>query len=826
MKLHQKFLLHGLIGYLFISTFLFLFLFIFVRTILENNIIENFEREFQGLFKSLYWAMQKGSNKEELEELIKGFTTKKYQISLEIISEKSSFLKEKEIIKKEDLLKIRYPIKAQKECLQCHKVKENELLGNIQTTIFLKEDFKRIKKTLLSIFLLLSLLILPGIYLIGWAQGRKISRILSSLKKEIVKASNFDELINTEKLIKTSKLGIFEIDEVIKITEKFLEKVKKIAVDREIFQFELLLLEKFIITSEFVRDWKYYLKILVKQINKIIEVPLVFALFYVDEFFYDFEIFWLASPEEELKRNLESHFKKLIKEQPSFSINYPHLNFKHNIVEEETQLEIKDLNIFQFKTKTLLLSQPKIGGIVGVGISLKEMTPTQEIAIETVLTSLLNVVGSIKAINKYTKELEFYVTRDSLTQLYNQRVFWEFLEYEITRAQRYNYKFALLILDLDNFKMINDLYGHLFGDRFLVEVARLLENLKRKGDILARYGGDEFALILPLCDLTQAVSVAKRINESIDNFRLKAPDGKEIGSTVSIGITIFPDHGKNKNELFSLADTLMYRAKKEGKNRILYPSSEEIISLHKELAETSLLVRKAIEEKKIIPFFQPIYDIKKLELFGCEVLMRLEMENEIIPAQRFVSLTEAMGLMLEMDFINMEKALVLAKETNYQKYLFFNLTPRALIIPEFLSKITALVKKYEFLPEQIIFELTERETVTNLELLKKFIRNLQDLGFHFCIDDFGAGFSSFQYIKHFLINFVKIEGEFIVGLSKHSLIDLAIVESIIALCKNLNIKMIAEFVENEEIVQRLKNIGIELAQGYYLGLPSPNLPKT
>lgn len=176
-----------------------------------------------------------------------------------------------------------------------------------------------------------------------------------------------------------------------------------------------------------------------------------------------------------------------------------------------------------------------------------------------------------------------------------------------------------------------------------------------------------------------------------------------------------------------------------------------------------------------------------------------------------------------MDYLNLEKAFAKVKETSFEAMLFLNLSPKALVIRDFLEKILALVKTFNILPEQIVFELTERETVKNLQLLEKFIKALQYYGFHFCIDDFGSGFSSFQYIKHFIIDFVKIEGEFIMGLSNEVLIDQAILESMVALCKRLGIKMIAEYVENEEVIKKLRKLGIEYGQGFYFGRPSPEL---
>lgn len=824
MRLLHKLLLHALFGHLILSALLYGFFFFFSKSYLERTLIKRSVDEAEAIFNALYQGMLKGFTREEIEGFLKSFQKETMKVHIEFNLSPNIQVLERDflIVREGPNLRIKYLLKAKQVCLRCHTgVKEGDLLGILTINNSLQEEFKRINQGLLLFVLIFSIFPLLGVYLIGKIQSRKLEKPLLELRDRIKGASKFEKLIEREELIKGSKTGIFEFDELLKTVDEFLEAVKRLAVDRDIFEFEMRLLEKFVITSELIKDWKYYVHNLMIEVNKIVEIPLIFALFYVEDELYDVEIFWLKNPTESLKRYAEEQIKSVVEER----IRINNLSFIHNVAQKTVDLSDKeDFPTLSFKTKSLILSAPKVGGVAGVGLSHKSLTSTQEACIETILSTLLNVIGSVKAISKYTKELEFYATRDPLTQLYNQRVFWELLEYEVERAKRYNYKFALLILDLDNFKLINDTWGHAFGDKFLIEVARILENCKRKGDILARYGGDEFAMVLPMCDLTQAVSVAERIKESLQNFKMSTPDEKIASSTGSIGIAIFPDHGESSKDLFVLADTLMYKVKKEGKNKIIYPTTEEILGYQREITETTLLVKEAVEKKRIIPYFQPIYDLKTGELFGCEVLMRLEMDEEIIPAQRFIGIAEAMGLIMEMDFINMEKALELAKKNNYQAYYFFNLSPKALIIPEFLSKIRDLIAKYNFPPEKIIFELTERETVKNLRLLEKFIRNLQDYGFKFCIDDFGSGFSSFQYIKHFMIDLVKIEGDFVVGLNQKALTDLAIVESIVALCKRLNIKMVAEYVENEKIIESLKALGVEYGQGYYLGKPTPELP--
>jgi len=825
-KLHHKLFFHALFGQLILSILLYGFFYFIAKTYLERIIIDNSITKAKTLFMSLYQGMKMGFTKEEIENFLKSFQSEKIKAEIEYRKDNKPPLSEKDflIVKEEGKLKIQYNLRAKKECLICHQgVKEGNLLGILTIQYFYKEDLNKFKKDLILFLLIFSIFPLLGVYLIGKIQARRIEKIILELREQITKASKFDELIKTEELLENSRTGIYEFDELFKNLDTFIESAKKLAVDRKVFEFEIKLLEKFIITSEFIRDWKDYIKNLLVEINKIIEIPVIFAIFYVEDEIYDIKVFWLRNPSQELISFLETKLKDLI-------VNNLYLNqlsFVHHIVYKNVEQPFpKSSDLFSFRFKSIVLTTPKIGGIVGVGLLPKNLTLIEEVAIESILTSLLNVIGSVKAITKYTKELEFYATRDPLTHLYNQRVFWELLNYEVERAKRYNYKFALIIIDLDNFKLINDTYGHHFGDKFLVEVAKILENSKRKGDILARYGGDEFTMILPMCGLTQAASVAERIKENLQNFKMEAPDGKMVSVTASFGIVIFPDHGETSKDLFVLADTLMYKAKREGKNLIVYPTTEEIFNYYREITEISLLVKEAVENKKIIPYFQSIYNLQTGELLGCEVLMRVLVEEEIIPAQRFINIAETLGLIMEMDFINMEKALSLAKEKDYKEYLFFNLSPKGLIIPEFLERIKELVKKYNYPPEKIVFELTERETVKNLKLLESFIKNLQSYGFKFCIDDLGSGFSSFQYIKHFLIDLVKLEGEFVVGLSQKSSVDLAIVESILALCKRLNIKIIAEYVENKEIAETLKELGVEFGQGYYLGYPAPTLPSS
>jgi len=432
---------------------------------------------------------------------------------------------------------------------------------------------------------------------------------------------------------------------------------------------------------------------------------------------------------------------------------------------------------------------------------------------------MANLVGSVKAINKYTQDLEYYAARDPLTDLFNQRVFNDMMSYEIKRADRHEYSFALMVIDCDNFKPINDNFGHAFGDKFLQTIADILEQEKRPEDVAARYGGDEFTIILPECDENGALTVAKRIAERIANEKLIAPDDTKVGLTISTGICVYPQHTTSQTDMFIIADAMMYQAKEEGKNSIKIPDQKDISQILKTNQEKSSLLIKAIENDQIEAYFQPIRpSLVNNDLVIHELLMRINQDGRIVSAYEFIEIAEARGLINTMDLMVIEKAFRKIKETNYEGILFINLSPKSLIMGDFINKINNFVITYGIVKERIVFEITERETVKNFSLLEKFVHALKAEGYKFAIDDFGSGFSSFHYIKKFPIDYIKIDGDFIINIDK-DIKDRAFVNSIVTLAKELNIKIIAEFVESQEIVEVLDLLEIDYYQGYHIGKP-------
>ncbi|MDH4943669.1 bifunctional diguanylate cyclase/phosphodiesterase [Sulfurimonas sp. C5] len=834
------------ISILAITVSLFVLFYLFSSYVYKNITITEIQKVSESLskqvFNSMYQVMRKGWSREDLQvfltETQNSFENSNYSVEVyrgkkvEALFgsieqgemnkniQKVFQTKEKILTTQNDTTKIITPIIAKQECMQCHiNTQEGDVLG----VVSVEYDFSEIIANSKSKHLLFFIFILPFMFLVVYIISKlflnKINISLDAFQKKIQNINSVKDFKNLT--IKKEKNTYKEFDQILEGLDILSNKLKDIAVDKDILEFEVKLLDKMVITSEIIRDWKEYIKDLLHEINFVLPVYCLITIFKTEEDQYEVEVFWYGKPDKKLMKHLDELSKEMIKEYHHLEHNGAKVS--HNFSDENlclTQLAIDDI---EHEAKSLLLESPKIGGIVGLGIQARmEKDSIHSIVIDSILTTLLNLVGSIKAINKYTEHLEFYATRDPLTGLFTQRVFRDLLDYEVRRATRHKYEFTVLVIDCDNFKPINDTYGHSFGDDFLKAFANLLEDSKRDEDILSRYGGDEFTLILPQSDTQDSFTVASRILENVNNFELIAPDGKPTSMTVSVGLATYPEHAKTPKELFDVADAMMYKAKYEGKNAIRYPNSTDLEEIYQKTQDQSLIVLTAIKEKKIIPHFQPIMNVKTDEVEIHELLMRIEVEDELISAGRFIETAEALGVVHQMDYMVIEAAFAKIKEINYTGILFINLSPKALIIGEFINKIVTLTTEYEIDRSKIVFEITERETVKSFSLLEKFVQNLKIEGFRFAIDDFGSGFSTFHYIKRFPIDYIKIDGDFIINIHQDKK-DLAFVKSIISLAKELEVETIAEYVENEDILKFLKEIEIDYAQGYHIGKPSKDL---
>ncbi|MCX7896299.1 MAG: bifunctional diguanylate cyclase/phosphodiesterase [Rhodocyclaceae bacterium] len=709
------------------------------------------------------------------------------------------------------------PLVADARCLRCHEAEIGAVLGVFEV----RQDFAPLLASARSDFLwwlagITPLIVLMAIFVV-WRVNRRLEESITGLDMTIEGVNRVSDL--THLTLTTAKTGFEEIDRVFDRLAALVARLRQVAVDKDVLMFEMRLLEKFIITADVVRDWEETISGLLKEIDRVTPTHFLFSLFYKEGSEYELDIFWCRHVAETTRKQVENHIRRLVAQDPRF-IDPLQLSVREYLPERESDAAVFDEADLALQTRSLILETPKIGGIVGIGVGAEVVRdPTLRLVIDSVLATMLNVIGSVKAIHKYTRDMEYYATRDPLTDLYNRRVFWELFEYEIGRAQRQHYSFALLLIDLDNFKLINDGYGHAIGDKYLQAVARTLRELVRPGDILGRYGGDEFVAILPDTDLAGAENAARRLLAAGDALEIEAADGRRVNASFSIGVALYPLHGETAKDLFLMADSMMYKAKQLGRDQIVVPSRDEAAEAIRSANETTLMVIKAVDEKRIVPYFQPIVDLSRRGIAAFEVLSRLTLEDKRLEAGRFIEYAEKAGVIQKMDLMVMDQALAIAAEEGFPGQLFLNLSPRALVIRDFIDSLRSRIESHGLHPEQIVFEITERDTVKNIVVLEKLIAELKYLGCRLAIDDFGSGFSSFQYLRRFPVDYLKIEGEFILNLLTNAK-DRSFVATITQLARELKIATIAEFVESAEVLAELTAIGIDYGQGYHLGRPA------
>ena len=670
-----------------------------------------------------------------------------------------------------------------------------------------------------------------------------------SIIDEITSIKNISEIKNS---IVSRKYYNQEVSDLHYGVEKLLSKIQEMTVDKNIFEFEINLLEKFIITSDLVLNWKNSVFYILREFNKAINVYNIFTVF-VNESVLEINVFWNDPPSEEAKESFNILIKKRIIEDDEKFKEYAQ-NLEQIVITHEASvcdagiagseygsariIDIGDCcpldNLcggLSLQTKKIMLNAPEVNGIVGIGIQSGGQNSAKMLVINAILTSLINVIGSAKAIYKYTQDLEFYATRDGLTELYNQRVFREFLSNAVHRAKRNNGIFAFVLIDLDNFKSVNDNYGHKMGDKILQGVAEILSENKRGEDVLARYGGDEFVMILQDASEEDAYRIMERIRQKILSFGLiDTFSGDNVQITASIGISVFPKSASNEDDLFILADNMMYKAKMSGKNAVHIFLEDDFKLVLKEINEKKNIIMNAIQNDLILPYFQPIKSLNDNEeaqsnLCFSELLMRINIDGNIITAGEFIETAENMGVAYKMDLLLIEKAFKKISDENYGGSIFINISPKSVIISDYVNSVKGCALKYGVNPQNIVLEITERDTVKNISLLEKFVSNLKFEGFRFAIDDFGSGYNSFLYLKYLPVDFIKIDGEFSRGIVKGGIMDRAVIMSLVTIARELKIKTIAEYVESAENMEAVKGLGVDYAQGFYVGRPSGDLPK-
>lgn len=436
-------------------------------------------------------------------------------------------------------------------------------------------------------------------------------------------------------------------------------------------------------------------------------------------------------------------------------------------------------------------------------------------------TAIVDDVSQRKAMIDNLRRL---AEHDSLTNLYNRFYFSQELERVVKRISRSNSKpAALLYIDLDNFKYVNDTLGHLAGDQLLIEVSMLLKNRLRDSDMLARLGGDEFAVLLYNVNTAEACEVAEKLRMAMHNYSFKNR-GSVVDIGCSIGVAMITKQIKNMEELFAQADFSCHIAKSEGRNRVhVYTQEdrEQIAVLSDDIGWTRR-IKKAIADNHLVLAYQPIQRINSRETANFELLVRMVDEHgKIIMPAGFIPPAERFGLIGEIDrwVINQAITLLEAEHRENPKIGFsINISAQSFEKDELLKFITARLQASNVAPESLTFEITETMAMADINLTAKFLQALQDLGCKTALDDFGSGYSSFAYLKELPANYVKIDGAFVKDIHANTL-NRAIVKSMNDVAQAMGKQTIAEFVENEQILGILETIGVNYVQGYHIGKP-------
>ena len=445
---------------------------------------------------------------------------------------------------------------------------------------------------------------------------------------------------------------------------------------------------------------------------------------------------------------------------------------------------------------------------------------------------VIYITGTARDITEqkaYEEELAYQAQHDSLTGLSNRNFFQQELERQISRVARSGADCALLYLDLDQFKYINDTLGHAAGDRLLIECAQMLRGHLREGDLLARFGGDEFTVLLYNVDIIAARQVADHIRTLFENYRFYE-SGNTFNVTVSIGISTITAESGSADEILSHADLACNIAKSQGRNclHLFNPADKQKDGMAEDMGWASR-VRDAFENDKFKLAFQPIVSISDGHIHDYEVLLRMKLDDgdAILPGG-FLPAAERFGLINQVDRWTVKTAMYKLAElhqTDSSIHFAINLSGRAFEDKELLPMINGILQETGLEPSSLTFEITESAAISNLAAATKFIYQLKDMGCEFALDDFGTGFSSFAYLKNLPVDKLKIDGSFVKGLAETRM-DQAMVQSMNQIAHALGKKTIAEFVENETTLNMLRAYGVDYAQGYYLSKPKPYITIT
>jgi diguanylate cyclase (GGDEF)-like protein/PAS domain S-box-containing protein len=432
----------------------------------------------------------------------------------------------------------------------------------------------------------------------------------------------------------------------------------------------------------------------------------------------------------------------------------------------------------------------------------------------------------ITKIKQDEKRMVLLANQDHLTGLSNRRRFIQDLNHEIRRVERHGQLGVLLLIDIDHLKLINDTAGHAAGDQIIVQLAGLLKRASREQDLIARISGDEFAIAYSSMDDNQGIEKAGELLHAINALKPKY-GGRALNISASIGIVTFPAQGKVPVELLAKADAAMSSAKASGRNRVHRYDETDMM---RERMDNQLVWKdrllEAIERDSLHLVFQPIVSVAGGQIHHYEVLARMRDKNGVmISPAKFIPTAEQFGLIQQVDQQILSKAIrFLADLPPELSHVGFSINLSGLSVGsrDLYERIEREVREAGIDPARVTFEITETAACEALNNAVEFIQKVRQLGCCISLDDFGVGFSSFSYLKHLQADILKIDGSFIRDIHNNSA-DQLFVKALVDVARGMGMRTIAEFVENEQVYERVRSLGVDYVQGYYLGKPQSAL---
>ncbi len=419
---------------------------------------------------------------------------------------------------------------------------------------------------------------------------------------------------------------------------------------------------------------------------------------------------------------------------------------------------------------------------------------------------------------RQTAALQHQALHDALTELPNRTLLSDRMRQSILLAQREHHELALLVMDLDRFKDINDTLGHRYGDQVLQQVSERMRHALRESDTIARLGGDEFAILLPNTCLSQASAIADKLVRTTEEPIVIGEQMLHVGG--SIGITLYPQHGEDEVTLLQRADVAMYVAKREHRGAAVYDPSSDQHSL-RNLALLGEL-RGAIERDQLLLHFQPKIDLRSGKIYGVESLVRWQHpEHGLMYPDEFVPLAEQTGLIAPLSLWALRSALYTCSQYRSDDMdldVAVNLSVRNLQDPRFPNKVARLIDENCGDASRLRLEITETAIMADPARALDVLNRLSVMGVKLSIDDFGTGYSSLAHLKQMPVDELKVDKQFVMGMLEDEN-DAVIVRSVIDLAHNIGIKVVAEGVENQQLYERLKEMGCDAVQGYYMCRP-------